>query len=90
MPNRLSIEKRRVSYAEWADVWESLVLLANHLRVTPTEIIRKATLEYLSAMKKELEAAKKTLEREHAAVAARNRDERHKRDTLRTLLRKNT
>jgi hypothetical protein len=54
MPGQLSVEKRRISYAEFRDIYKKIEALAKEFRLTETDIIRLATREFVERCEKEL------------------------------------
>jgi hypothetical protein len=54
--NAMSPDKRRISYAEWKDVYEGIEAIADRLRLTPTEVFRMATSEFIERNVKILDA----------------------------------
>lgn len=52
MPNRLSKDKRRVTYTEWVDVFKDLQEIAKHERLDMADIVRRATLEFIENRRK--------------------------------------
>jgi hypothetical protein len=59
MPGQLSADKRRISYAEFKDVYEKIHKMAKALRLTETDIIRFATQEFVDKKFEEIEDARK-------------------------------
>jgi hypothetical protein len=47
MPNKLSEDKKRISYGEWKDVYEVIRRQAKKERVDISVILRRATQEYV-------------------------------------------
>jgi hypothetical protein len=49
MPNKLSVEKKRMTYTEFPDVTERLAKYAEDARMDRSLVIRNATAEYVRA-----------------------------------------
>ena len=49
MPNKMSEDKRRVTYAEWADIYDLVRQIAETERRDVSDVIRKATQKYVDA-----------------------------------------
>jgi len=47
MSNQLSDDKRRVTYTEWKDVYSVLKKLATQERLDVSDIVRRATLDFI-------------------------------------------
>lgn len=48
MPNKIADDKIRVSYLEWKDIHAELRIMADAERLDLSDLIRRATAEYLN------------------------------------------